>query len=68
MDLNHQIPLSDLENYLFKHFGHGSSKLLDFYGPEKHFATTVPHVALHIVGLMKALLALSVRHLLLGAR
>ncbi|KAB8263492.1 hypothetical protein BDV32DRAFT_146310 [Aspergillus pseudonomiae] len=60
------IPLSDVEHCLFKHFVRVSSKLLDFYDPEKHFATTVSHIALRNVGLMKALLALSARHLSQG--
>lgn len=59
------IPLSELEHYLFKHFVRVSSRLLDFYDPEMHFATTVPHMALRNVGLMGALLALSARHLTL---
>ncbi|KAE8131633.1 hypothetical protein BDV38DRAFT_290004 [Aspergillus pseudotamarii] len=60
------IPLSNLEHYLFGHFVRITSKLLDFYDPEMHFATTVPHIALRNVGLMRALLALSARHLTLG--
>ncbi|KAE8411018.1 hypothetical protein BDV36DRAFT_289083 [Aspergillus pseudocaelatus] len=62
------IPLSDLEHYLFGYFVRVTSKLLDFYDPEIHFATTVPHIALRNVGLMRALLALSARHLTLGER
>ncbi|XHF98554.1 hypothetical protein AWENTII_002103 [Aspergillus wentii] len=59
-------PLSDVEHHLFRHFVRVSSKLLDFHDPEIHFATTVPHMALRNLGLMKALLGLSARHLSLG--
>ncbi|KAJ5646348.1 hypothetical protein N7490_002720 [Penicillium lividum] len=56
------IQLSPLEHYLFQHFVRVSSKWLDFYDPEQHFASTVPHLALRNVGLMRALLAISARH------
>ncbi|KAJ5650989.1 fungal-specific transcription factor domain-containing protein [Penicillium longicatenatum] len=56
------IELSPLEHYLFQHFVRVASKWLDFYDPESHFASTVPHLALRNSGLMKALLALSARH------
>jgi len=58
-----QIPLSELENYLFSHFVRVSSQWLDLYDPIKHFSTVVPHLALRNIGLMRALLALSARHL-----
>lgn len=57
------IQLSRLEYELFSHFVRVSSKWLDFYDPFQHFASVVPHLALRNVGLMKALLALSARHL-----
>ncbi|KAJ5082306.1 hypothetical protein N7532_011349 [Penicillium argentinense] len=57
------IPLSDLEYHLFSHFVRVISKWIDFHDPEIHFAKTVPHMALRNLGLMKALLALSARHL-----
>jgi hypothetical protein len=57
------IQLSSLEQCLFTHFVRVSSKWLDFYDPLQHFASVVPHLALRNVGLMKALLALSTRHL-----
>lgn len=62
-----QIALSALENRLFKHFVLAVSQWLDFYDPEKHFQSVVPHLALRNVGLMRALLALSARHLSLHA-
>lgn len=57
------IQLSDLETLLFSHFVRISSQWLDLYDPTKHFSTVVPHLALRNVGLMRALLALSARHL-----
>lgn len=57
------IQLSKLEHDLFSHFVRVSSKWLDFYDPFQNFASVVPHLALRNVGLMKALLALSARHL-----
>lgn len=57
------IQLSSLEHCLFTHFVRVSSKWLDFYDPFQHFASVVPHLALRNVGLVKALLALSARHL-----
>lgn len=60
---DYPVPLTGLEHHLFRHFVRVSSKWLDFYDPELHFATTVPHIALRNVGLMRALLALSARHL-----
>ncbi|KAJ5914608.1 fungal-specific transcription factor domain-containing protein [Penicillium tannophilum] len=56
------IELSPLEHYLFQHFVRVASKWLDFYDPDSHFASTVPHLALRNAGLMRALLALSARH------
>ncbi|KAK9847437.1 hypothetical protein MYU51_018745 [Penicillium brevicompactum] len=60
------IPLSDLERHIFNHFIGHSSQWLDFYDPIKQFSTTVPHLALHNPGLMKALLAFTARHISLG--
>ncbi|KAJ5784623.1 fungal-specific transcription factor domain-containing protein [Penicillium pulvis] len=56
------IELSPLEHYLFQHFVRVASKWLDFFDPESHFASTVPHLALRNAGLMRALLALSARN------
>lgn len=60
------IPLSDPERHIFNHFIAHSSQWLDFYDPIKQFSTTVPHLALHNPGLMKALLAFTARHISLG--
>lgn len=56
------IPVLGLELFLFRHFVHVVGKLLDFHDQEMHFTSTVPHLALRNMGLMKALLALSARH------
>lgn len=57
------ITLSNLEHRLFTHFVRVSSQWLDFYDQVKHFSSVVPHLALRNLGLMRALLALSARHL-----
>ncbi|KAJ5818079.1 hypothetical protein N7474_003670 [Penicillium riverlandense] len=64
---SHPIVLSDREHRIFRHFVRISSQWLDFYDPEKHFSGLVPRLALRNLGLMKALLALSARHLSLGS-
>lgn len=64
---SHTISLSGLEHHLLHHFVRVSSHWLDFYDPVKHFASVVPHLALQNAGLMRALLALSARHLSLTA-
>jgi hypothetical protein len=64
---SHPIALSDREHRIFRHFVRISSQWLDFYDPEKHFSSLVPRLALRNLGLMKALLALSARHLSLGS-
>ncbi|KAJ5598956.1 hypothetical protein N7450_000023 [Penicillium hetheringtonii] len=58
----HPIPVSGLEILLFRHFVYTVSKILDFHDEQMNFATTVPHLALQNMGLMKALLALSALH------
>ncbi|KAJ5297250.1 uncharacterized protein N7443_008143 [Penicillium atrosanguineum] len=57
------ITLSNLEHRLFTHFVRVSSQWLDFYDQVKHFSSVVPHLALRNLGLMRALLALSARHM-----
>ena len=61
-----QISLSDLEKYLFRHFVHALGTQLYFHDSEMQFSTAIPHLALRNLGLLKALLALSTRHLSLG--
>lgn len=43
------------------------SSKFDFYDPEQHFSSVEPHLPLRNLGLMRALLALSARHLFLHA-
>lgn len=48
---------------MFHHFVKNLSPIIDFFDIMKHFSIVVPHLAMRNVGLMKALLALSARHL-----
>ncbi|RAH46222.1 Zn(II)2Cys6 transcription factor [Aspergillus brunneoviolaceus CBS 621.78] len=57
------IELTELEHLLFSHFVRNVSRWFDFYDPGRHTASIVPQLAVRNTGLMKALLALSARHL-----
>lgn len=57
------IHLSTVERRMFHHFVRNLSSVIDFFDIMKHFSILVPHLALRNIGLMKALLALSARHL-----
>ncbi|KAM0543601.1 hypothetical protein ACHAPJ_012188 [Fusarium lateritium] len=57
------INLQTQELILFRHFIDHISQWMDLFEPQKPFGTLVPHLALHNVGLMNAILALSARHL-----
>lgn len=57
-----QIQLNAAEASIFVHFIRHLSAWLDFFDPLKHFENLIPHLALYNTGLMKALLALSARH------
>jgi Fungal specific transcription factor domain len=57
------IQLNSVETSIFSHFIHHLSAWQDFLDPLKHFGTLIPHLALNNTGLMKALLALSARHI-----
>ncbi|KAB8224600.1 fungal-specific transcription factor domain-containing protein [Aspergillus novoparasiticus] len=59
------IQLSEEEFRLFTHFVQTFSGWLDFFDSSQQFCSVVPHLALRNTGLMKALLALSARHLTL---
>ncbi|GMG11028.1 unnamed protein product [Aspergillus oryzae var. brunneus] len=59
------IQLSEQEFRLFTHFVQTFSGWLDFFDSSQQFCSVVPHLALRNTGLMKALLALSARHLTL---
>ncbi|KAF2809020.1 uncharacterized protein BDZ99DRAFT_389364 [Mytilinidion resinicola] len=57
------IKLRDREIPIFRRFVDNLSLWIDMYDPMKHFSTFVPQLALQNEGLMKAILALSSRHL-----
>ncbi|KAL1646019.1 hypothetical protein SLS58_003439 [Diplodia intermedia] len=57
------VTLRDHEIPVFKHFVGNLSFWLDLYDPLKHFSGLVPQLAMKNEGLMKAILALSSRHL-----
>ncbi|KAK7541159.1 uncharacterized protein J3D65DRAFT_269266 [Phyllosticta citribraziliensis] len=57
------VALSDHELPIFKHFVECLSIWLDLFDPLRHFSTFVPQLAMKNEGLMKAILALSSRHL-----
>lgn len=60
------ITLHSHEQPLFENFVQRVSCWLDLFDPYRHFSTLVPRLALHNVGLMNAVLALSIRHLSLN--
>ncbi|CAK7211675.1 hypothetical protein SCUCBS95973_001195 [Sporothrix curviconia] len=67
----HHAPLIELaahEHVLFQHFVRNISRTMDLFDLKKSFGTFVPHLAMHNVGLINAILALSSRHLSLKAR
>ncbi|EKG16978.1 hypothetical protein MPH_05804 [Macrophomina phaseolina MS6] len=57
------VVLRDEEVPVFRHFVDNLSFWLDLYDPLKHFSSLVPQLAMSNEGLMKAILALSSRHL-----
>jgi hypothetical protein len=57
------IQLQDHEIPIFRRFVDRLSLWLDLFDPMKHFSSFVPHLAVANEGLMKAILALSARHL-----
>ncbi|KAJ9637825.1 hypothetical protein H2199_007319 [Coniosporium tulheliwenetii] len=57
------IRLQDPEIPMFRRFVTHIAHSLDLFDPFQHFSTFVPHLALQNEGLMKAILALSARHL-----
>ncbi|KAF1966536.1 hypothetical protein BU23DRAFT_544208 [Bimuria novae-zelandiae CBS 107.79] len=59
------IPLNDDEIGLFHHYINVLGPVLDLLDPLKHFSNLVPKLAVHNVGLLKSLLALSARHMAL---
>ncbi|KAL2401083.1 hypothetical protein ABEF95_010139 [Exophiala dermatitidis] len=61
------LTLKPHEIAIFNHFVTRVSLWIDLFDPIRHFSTYVPHLAMHNVGLMNAILALSVRHMSLNA-
>ncbi|RVD83671.1 uncharacterized protein DFL_005450 [Arthrobotrys flagrans] len=61
-----RIKLTEQEIPVFRNFVENVSSWIDLLDPLKHFGTLIPRLALHNVGLMKAILALSHRHLSLN--
>ncbi|CAN9144348.1 unnamed protein product [Alternaria alternata] len=59
------IPMSDDELVLFQHYIAVIGPILDLNDPSRQFTETVPSLAVHNVGLMKSLLAVSARHMAL---
>ncbi|KAL7775600.1 hypothetical protein CFE70_009444 [Pyrenophora teres f. teres 0-1] len=59
------IPLSDNELVLLKHYVSVIGPILDLTDPSRQFTVTVPPLAVHNVGLLKSLLAVSARHMAL---
>ncbi|KAI4660844.1 uncharacterized protein J4E79_005412 [Alternaria viburni] len=59
------IPMSDDELVLFQHYVNVIGPILDLNDPSKQFTYTVPSLAVHNVGLLKSLLAVSARHMAL---
>ncbi|KAF4465816.1 hypothetical protein FALBO_7347 [Fusarium albosuccineum] len=57
------ISLLPQEHLLLRHFTENISRWMDLFEPQRPFGTLVPHLALHNIGLMNAILALSARHL-----
>jgi hypothetical protein len=56
------IPLSHNELILFQHYVNVIGPILDLNEPSKQFTLAVPALAIHNVGLLKSLLAVSARH------
>ncbi|KAK6530482.1 hypothetical protein TWF694_003834 [Orbilia ellipsospora] len=61
-----RIKLTEQEIPVFRNFVENVSSWIDLFDPLKHFGTLIPRLALHNMGLMKAILALSHRHLSLN--
>lgn len=60
------LTLQDQEHHLFEIFVNRISHWLDLFDPFRHFCTLVPRLAMYNEGLLKAILAFSVRYLSLN--
>jgi hypothetical protein len=56
------ISLTGDELHLFSHYVNVIGPILDLCDPTKQFSSTVPHLAVRNVGLLKSLLAVAARH------
>ncbi|KAF8850768.1 hypothetical protein BDZ45DRAFT_602390 [Acephala macrosclerotiorum] len=56
------IQLLPYEHFIFNNFVQRISLWIDLFDPTQNFSTFVPHLAMRNTGLMKAILALSSRH------
>ncbi|KAF2027142.1 hypothetical protein EK21DRAFT_72633 [Setomelanomma holmii] len=56
------IPLTDDELHLLRHYISVIGPILDLCDPLKQFSTTVPRLAVHNAGVLKSLLAVAARH------
>lgn len=54
--------MNDDELHLFQHYVSVVGPTIDLCDPRKQFSTTVPRLAVHNVGVLKSLLAVSARH------
>lgn len=59
------LPLTDDDLVLFQHYVDVIGPILDLNDPSKQFTLTIPGMAVHNVGLLKSLLAVSARHMAL---
>jgi hypothetical protein len=57
------LPLTDNDLVLFQHYVNVIGPILDLSDPSKQFTSTIPVLAVHNVGLLKSLLAVSARHM-----
>ncbi|KAH0443050.1 hypothetical protein CcaCcLH18_01163 [Colletotrichum camelliae] len=62
------LHISAHEHVIFQNFVRHISMWMDFFDPRRPFGTQVPQLAMHNVGLMNAVLALSARHLSLSSK
>ncbi|KUJ17130.1 uncharacterized protein LY89DRAFT_685078 [Mollisia scopiformis] len=57
------IELLPYEHFIFSNFVQRISPMMDLFDPTQNFSAFVPHLAMRNAGLMKAILALSARHI-----
>ncbi|KAF6818082.1 Zn(II)2Cys6 transcription factor [Colletotrichum plurivorum] len=62
------LQISPQEHAIFQNFVRHISQWMDFFDPKRPFGTHTPQLAMHNVGLMNAILALSARHLSLNTK